>query len=347
MIGVMSGTSLDGIDLAYVSLTLNNDQWRYEFIKTATIAYSESWQARLAQSVSLPEQQLSSLDRDYTQLLVQVINSFVLKNKIKEIDAVCSHGHTVLHQPHKGVTLQIGNNANLAKGISALLVCDFRVADVALGGQGAPLVPIGDRLLFGTYNYCVNLGGFANMSIESPYGRIAYDLCPVNVLLNRYANMLGAPYDDHGAFAQSGILLPGLLNELNALPYYSKGAPKSLGMEWVLSEALPIIESYQANPKDILCTLVEHMAIQITTRLRETATVLLTGGGAFNSYLIARMRAHKTADYQVPDHDLVNYKEALIFALLGVLKLRDEPNCLATVTGAKRDHSSGNIFTVE
>ncbi|MEP2935854.1 MAG: anhydro-N-acetylmuramic acid kinase [Gilvibacter sp.] len=347
VVGVMSGTSLDGIDLAYVKLHCTSGDWSYRFMAVETVAYTKEWESRLSQSVHASSQELEQLDLDYTAHLAQVINEFVTKNKIQNLDAICSHGHTVLHEPDKGITLQIGNNSALAQLTKQRVVCDFRVADVALGGQGAPLVPIGDRLLFDEFDYCINLGGFANLSSEAPQGRIAYDLCPVNVLLNRYAQKLGRPYDDQGKLARKGEVLLQLLSNLNALPYYSEKPPKSLGMEWVNSEVLPLIESQGRSPEDILRTLIAHMAKQIARPLLKDAKVLITGGGAFNSYLLERIAFNKTAHYHVPTNDLVNYKEALIFALLGVLKLRNEPNCLSSVTGAKYDHSSGNIFTAE
>ncbi len=344
VIGVMSGTSLDGIDLAQVLLEFNDGTWQYKLMTLDTIAYPEHWRQQLSLAMKATPRELKLLNEAYTLYLAEVINSFISRHNIQDLDAVCSHGHTVLHRPDQGVTLQIGNNSVLARIINQRVVCDFRAADVALGGQGAPLVPIGDRELFGEYNYCINLGGFANISTESPNGRIAYDICPVNVLFNKYANALGQPYDEGGEFARSGEIILPLLSDLNDLPFYKLGAPKSLGMEWVLKEVMPIVEPYKANPRDVLRTLVEHIAMQIANNVTTTSKVLLTGGGAFNVFLLEQIVFHKAANYMLPSKDLINYKEALIFALLGVLKLRDEPNCLASVTGAKHDHSSGNIF---
>lgn len=345
IIGVMSGTSLDGIDLAEMELTYSNNRWNFQLQHCETISYSQEWREKLRNGINLPEQELYQLDVDYTQKLSEEILSFIQRNKIQNLDAVCSHGHTILHQPDEGITYQIGNRPEIAKIIGQTVVCDFRVQDVQLGGQGAPLVPIGDRLLFSEYDACLNLGGFANISFEQNQKRIAYDVCPVNIVMNPYAQKLGMEYDDSGRLAKSGEIDNALLDALNALPFYSLPAPKSLGLEWVREQVFPLLESSGLSPQDILRTFVEHVAIQFSAQFSEDDKVLVTGGGAYNSFLIGRLKNYTSVRVVVPDSKIIEYKEALVFGLLGVLKLRGEINCLSSVTGAQKDHSSGVIHT--
>ena len=345
VIGVMSGTSLDGVDLAYITFTKER-QWQFKIHVAETISYTENWLGILKQLLHYDRNALRQIDADYTKYLSTLINQFIESNTIQNLDAVCSHGHTALHQPEKGLTYQIGNLPILAKLINQTVVCDFRVADVALGGQGAPLVPIGDELLFSNYDFCLNLGGFANISTDIKGERLAYDICPVNIVLNHYIQTLGQNYDDKGQMAATGTVHQTLLDNLNALEFYQKTHPKSLGIEWVVKHIFPLIDSYKLSIADVLRTFTEHIAIQIANEInaKQDATVLITGGGAYHHFLIERLQWHTKNTLIIPDNLIVEYKEALIFGLLGVLKLRDEVNCLESVTGAKMNHSSGKIF---
>ena len=345
VVGVMSGTSLDGVDLVYTTLAYTN-KWDFEIHFSETVPYSEYWFKVLSNAVHLPQQELFDLNESYTEELAQIINHFILKNSIKNIDAVCSHGHTVLHQPQNGFTLQIGNLEKLSNLLKQNVVCDFRVQDVELGGQGAPLVPIGDRLLFSQYEYCLNLGGFSNISFEDNSERIAFDISPVNTVMNLYANRLGFAFDDKGILARNGNLNQDLFDELNALSYYKLPYPKSLGIEFVNSVILPILSKFSISEKDVLRTFVEHVAFQISNSIAlKNSSILITGGGAYNEFLIERMQSFlPELKIVIPDNITLEYKEALVFALLGVLKLRNEINTLSSVTGAKMDHSSGNIY---
>jgi anhydro-N-acetylmuramic acid kinase len=343
VLGVMSGTSLDGIDLAVCSFDFHKKIY-YRIELAETIPYSDHWKNRLQNGVSLSSEMLTQLNIEYTTYLGAVIKTFILKNKIKDLDAVCSHGHTILHQPHNGITLQIGNLKEISEIIDETVVCNFRVQDLLLGGQGAPLVPLGDRLLFSHYSYCLNLGGFANVSKTQDDVSTAYDICPVNIVMNQYAEKLGMPYDSGGDFARSGVVLPSILAALNALPYYKKEPPKSLGVEWVHTAITPILEAAMASPQDVLRTCIAHFSSQIARQFTPGSTVLVTGGGAYNTYLLEQIKKQTKAALIVPSSLLVDFKEALLFALLGVLKLRGEVNCLSSVTGASQDHSSGIIF---
>ncbi|MCZ8197840.1 MAG: anhydro-N-acetylmuramic acid kinase [Flavobacterium sp.] len=346
IIGVMSGTSLDGIDLAHINFTTKEGKWNYQILESETISYSQDWLNKLKVAVSFSEENLIDLNEDYTELLGKIIKSFIERNSISNIDAICSHGHTILHQPQNGFTLQIGNLPKIAEIIQEKVVCDFRVQDVKLGGQGAPLVPIGDRILFSEYDYCLNLGGFSNISFEENSRRIAFDISPVNTVLNFYSNKLGLNYDDKGKITRSGNINSDLLKELNTLDYYKKSFPKSLGFEFVKETVLPLIEKYSISIEDKMHTFTEHIALQTSLALpNKTGKILITGGGAYNDFLIERMQFHlPNIKIIIPDNKTLEFKEALIFGLLGVLKLRNEINVLSSVTGAKMDHSSGNIF---
>lgn len=346
VIGVMSGTSLDGVDLSHIKFHLENNKWSFEILKSETIGYSQSWINQLKLAVDFSETELEKLNQDYTKLLASIISTFIKKHTIENLDAVCSHGHTILHQPQNGFTLQIGNLPEISTLIHQTVVCDFRIQDVKLGGQGAPLVPIGDRILFSDYDYCINLGGFSNVSFEQNGKRIAFDISPVNTVLNFYANQLGLNYDDKGKISRTGKINTDLLNKLNALDYYKLKFPKSLGFEFVKGIILPLIESFEIPVEDKLCTFTEHLALQTALALpNKNGRMLATGGGAYNDYLMERIQSHlPEMEIIIPSPKILEFKEALIFALLGVLKLRGEINVLSSVTGAKMDHSSGIIY---
>lgn len=345
IIGVMSGTSLDGIDLAEIIYNFSEAKWNFEIITAETVPYSSFWKDELREAINYSEEKLERLDFKYTEKLSEEILKFIKKHNIPEIDAVCSHGHTILHQPEKGFTYQIGNLPKISKMLGQTVVCDFRVQDVELGGQGAPLVPIGDRLLFPEYDYCLNLGGFANCSFEKNGKRIAFDICPANIVLNKYAEKLGKDFDEGGKLAASGKVNEALLVKLNSLPFYNKKPPKSLGLEWVKEQIFPLLDASGISSENILRTFTEHIAVQLAKQFRENASVLISGGGAYNSFLIERLNKIAQVETTIPFREIVEFKEALIFGLLGVLKLRDEVNCLASVTGAERDHASGKIFS--
>jgi anhydro-N-acetylmuramic acid kinase len=326
---------------------LENNKWAFEILESETVGYSQSWINQLKSAVDFSETELEKINKDYTTLLASIISTFIEKHKIENLDAVCSHGHTILHQPKNRFTLQIGNLPEISTLIHQIVVCDFRVQDVKLGGQGAPLVPIGDRILFSEYDYCINLGGFSNVSFEQNGKRIAFDISPVNTVLNFYANQLGLNYDDKGKISQTGKINTDLLNELNALNFYKQKFPKSLGFEFVKEIILPLIESFEIPIEDKFRTFTEHVALQTALAMpNKNGRMLATGGGAYNDFLIERIQSHlPEMEIIIPSPKILEFKEALIFALLGVLKLRGEINVLSSVTGAKMDHSSGKIYS--
>jgi len=342
-IGLMSGTSLDGVDLAYIKMhsSLYKD---FEILKAETISYSKEWKTKLQEAITYKEKDLKELNIEYAELLGEILNNFIKTHTITNLDFVASHGHTILHQPENGITLQIGDGQIIANRTQQKVVCDFRTQDVQYGGQGAPLVPIGDRLLFADYEYCVNLGGFANISYEKNNQRIAFDICPVNIVLNHYTRIIGLEYDNEGKIASEGTINVELLERLNQLSFYKKTPPKSLGLEWVQKNIFPLIDEYETDIPTILRTFTEHVAVQIGNSVKKNTTILITGGGAFNTFLMKRIEFYAKTKIKQADKELINYKEALIFALLGVLKVQNKVNCLQSVTGAKKDHSSGEIF---
>ncbi len=300
VIGVMSGTSLDGVDLAHIHFTVIDRKWHYKILECETVSYDEDWLNKLRTAVDFSKAELKHLNQDYTLLLGNIIKTFIQKHQIKNLDAVCSHGHTILHQPQNGFTLQIGNLKEIATIVGETIVCDFRVQDVKLGGQGAPLVPIGDRILFSDYDYCLNLGGFSNVSFEQEGKRIAFDISPVNTVLNFYANKLGLAYDDKGNIARSGETDIALLEELDNLSYYQKPYPKSLGIEFVKTVVLPLMESYDLSIEDKMHTFIKHIAKQTALALPDRrGNMLVTGGGAYNTFLLESMQ-----DY-LPELELI------------------------------------------
>ena len=344
VLGIMSGTSLDGIDIAYIKFE-RQKSWSFKIKEAETFSYSKLWKNKLQNAIELTQVELEVLDEAYTRFLGEIINSFINKHKIVNLDLVCSHGHTIHHRPEDKYTCQIGNKPVLSQLLQKNVICDFRVQDVSLGGQGAPLVPIGDKLLFPAYDYCVNLGGFANISTQKDNQRLAYDICPVNIVLNHYSEQIGYAFDDGGKLAASGAIHPELLNKLNNLAYYKLSPPKSLGLEWVKENVFPIINSYEISTKNILRTFTEHVVFQISSEIEKpNEKVLITGGGAYNNFLIQRLRMLSNSNIIVPEATVIEFKEALIFGLLGVLKFEDKVNVLSSVTGAKRDHSSGVVY---
>lgn len=341
VLGLMSGTSLDGVDLTLVSFNQEDEKLTFDLLKYATIPYSNNWDKSLKEAHNLEKDELDDLSQRYGKYLAEITRGF-LETVNAYPDIIASHGHTVLHQPEDGVTVQIGNGPELNQGLGIPVVCDFRVQDVKLGGQGAPLVPIGDRLLFSEYDCCVNLGGFINLSFEQGVSRVAYDVCPMNIVMNDLAAKFAMNYDAGGELARKGTLNKPLLVELNNLEFYSKTPPKSLGKEWVLENIWTKLDG--VDPQDALRTWVEHSAMQLANNIMGKSKVLLTGGGVFNTFFMERLKVFSNSGLVIPKKEIVEFKEALIFGLLGYLKWDEKTNVLSSVTGAKYDHSSGLVY---
>jgi anhydro-N-acetylmuramic acid kinase len=347
VLGLMSGTSLDGVDLALCNITRHDRKWEFEILKADTLPYPANWRKKLKDAFYFSKDEINELDKEYGIFLGKLINNFLDKNSGTEY--ISSHGHTIFHNPEKGITRQIGKGELIAKMCKIPVIFDFRSKDISLGGQGAPLVPVGDRELFSQYDACLNMGGFSNISFEKDKSRIAFDICPVNIVLNKYSSDLGFEFDKNGEIGKNGHLIPALLDELNSLDYYKKTGPASLSYEWLKEEFFPVIDKKSYQNKDILRTLYEHISFQISKVLNcnKIKNVLITGGGAFNSFLIERIQKQSSVRIVIPDEKIINYKEALIFAFLGILRVRNENNCLASVTGASHDNIGGKIVQIK
>ena len=344
VIGVMSGTSLDGVDIVYVKF-IQNESWSFKIINSKTYKYEDSTADILNDISKKSLEEIKELDVVYSKKLAKIINEFIDEFSINKIDFVSSHGHTAIHDPSNLITYQMGNLSTLSKEINQKVICDFRVQDVKLGGEGAPLVPVGEKYLFHEYDSFINLGGFANISNHKGESLIAYDICPVNIVLNNLSKKIGKDFDDKGSIASSGKLIINLYEELEKLEYYQSSPPKSLGIEWVDEYIFPLINKYFDYPtEDLLNTLSNHIANQISNNLKNLDKVLVSGGGAYNDYLIHLIRSKTDSEIIIPSKNIIEFKEALIFAFLGVLRNLNINNCYSSVTGASKDHCSGKIF---
>ena len=357
ILGLMSGTSLDGVDLAICRVAGGKD---CSILVAETVPYTESWRQRLSTLENATALEYAKANVELGHYFGKIINDFLCDKNIK-VDAIASHGHTIFHQPVSGIspvgrdpvyglTTQIGDGDSIVAETGLPVVCNFRALDVALGGQGAPLVPIGDELMFSDFDACLNLGGIANISFRDCNGvRVAFDICPCNMVLNRLAAQLGLDYDCDGDNARKGSVNNYLSESLNNLEYYSIAYPKSLGKEWFVSEFWPVVESAGLPVEDLLRTVTEHIAVQLAAvaHRHNLRTILVTGGGALNSFLIERIRAlAPTLKVTIPDRLIVEYKEALIFALLGYLRIMQSVNTLSSVTGSRCDSVGGDICGV-
>lgn len=345
VIGLMSGSSLDGVDIAYINFSHDNKKWFFQIIEAGNIPYPAYWKNQLSEAFNKNKDELNILDKEYGKYLGNITKRFIEKYEL-EPKLIASHGHTIFHNPKAGYTLQIGDGQEIANATGIMTINDFRTEDVKKGGQGAPLVPIGDRHLFADYPMCLNIGGIANISYEIDNKRIAYDICMANQLLNYLANKLGYDYDNNGNFARQGNVNKELFDKLNDNIYYDDIPPKSLGREFFESKQRMIIDNSTLDIKDIIATATEHIAYQIVKATSNIATskILITGGGAKNCHLINRIKDLSKHEIIIPDTMIIDYKEALIFAFLGVLKMEGKINVLSSVTGADSDSSSGKTW---
>lgn len=350
VIGMMSGTSMDGIDLAYCELSeKDGGGWNYKIGACNTFPYSETWRLRLSKLRNQSALVFHKTDRYYGEYIGQLINQFIKENELT-VDLVATHGHTVFHLPEQNITVQVGSSSAISGVTNLPVVSNFRAMDVVRGGEGAPLSAIGDELLFDQYEMCLNLGGFSNISAVVDGKRIAYDIAPANIALNRIAREFGKPYDEGGKIAETGSIDYELLGKLNKIEYYEQDYPKSLGREWITKKFWYHVRESRASKEDKMKTLCDHIGDQIGSNIENLASidsnqikVLVTGGGAFNSTLIDHIRTHTDAEIVIPDEALINYKEALIFALLGVLRVRNEFNVRGDYTGAESSSVAGEL----
>jgi anhydro-N-acetylmuramic acid kinase len=349
-IGIMSGTSLDGLDLAYSLFTNSMGTWGYDLIHTATIPYPRDLVKKLAISTQLSGLELKKLDLEVGRFIGQQVSAFISSHNLSP-QLIGSHGHTIFHQPELGLTHQIGDGNSIHAHTGVPVVFDFRSLDMAYGGDGAPLVPIGDQVLFSEYDACLNLGGIANISFEDKNGlRKAFDIVPVNMVLNHLSQRLGLPYDENGKLAREGTLKQQLLDQWTELDYYQASHPKSLGYEWFEKHLLPTLKGLKGP--DLMHTYCIHAAQQINIAVRNNLNsekpikILVTGGGAYNGFFMECLRKNIRPEiiWIKPRPQIIEFKEALIFAFLGVLRVRNEVNVLRSATGATQDSVGGILL---
>ena len=350
----MSGSSMDGLDIAFAEFTETGGKWSFEIIAANCVEYEMEWLHQLNAAANMSAKDYLFLNTAYGHYIGNKINNFIVLNDLQHrVNLVASHGHTVFHFPNKKMTAQLGDGAAIAAAVKLPVVNDLRSIDIAFGGQGAPIVPIGDKLLFGTYTYLLNLGGIANMSVNKEGNYIAFDICAANKILNFLALKLGLPYDAEGALAAKGKINDVLLQQLNALDYYKISGPKALDNSYGINMVLPIIEKANLITEDALATYTEHIIQQIKAAILNNNSsainpqLLVTGGGAFNTFLVQKLK-EGLLPLQilvvVPDSTVVKFKEALIMALIGILRWREETNVLATVTGASQNSIGGALW---
>ena len=356
-IGLMSGSSLDGLDIAFVEFQEQGGKWSYGIKQTACYIYDDEWRQKLKNAISLTALDYQLLHTAYGHYIGQRVNGFIEDNQLQyQVALIASHGHTTFHVPGKKMTAQLGDGAAIAAQTKLPVVTDLRAMDIAFGGQGAPIVPVGEKLLMNGYDYFLNLGGIANISFHAePY--TAFDICPANRVLNMLANEAGKEFDEGGQIAAAGIVNPALLEKLNALEFYRQPAPKSLANDFGTDTVYPLIKTAGIEIKDALRTYIAHITLQISNAIRTVRNhkpqttnqkLLATGGGAMNKLLVEELRqqlAVLNIELVIPDANLVGYKEALIMAFIGVLRWRQEYNVLSSVTGATRDSIGGALWT--
>jgi len=346
-IGLMSGTSLDGLDIALCSF--KDEGFRsFEIVDSTTIEYDNNLKERLQSAATLPAYKFIELHREYGKWTGEQVKRFLKPHSIK-VNLIASHGHTIFHEPKKNINFQIGDGAAIAATTGITTVSDFRSLDITLGGQGAPLIPIVDRDLFSEYDACINIGGFANVSLNKDDVRIAWDICPVNTILNRLSATFDMEYDKDGEKGRSGKVIDELLTEFEILNYYQQLPPKSLGTEWLDSNVWPLIQKYSGSKtENVMATFYTHVANRISSDLNSNGLkrVLFTGGGVKNSYLISLIKDRFNGEMIIPKEEIIDFKEALGFAYLGILRAKGLPNSLSSVTGARQDSSSGVIHRV-
>lgn len=356
VIGVMTGSSLDGIDLAYTKISVENNQYSYEVLITECLPLPQKWKLRIEQLVMQNAVTYLKTSAFFGHFLGERIAEFIDTHQLKEqLDFIASHGQTVFHQPENLFTSQIGDGAAIARKTGFPVICDFRSIDVALGGQGAPVAPIADRLFFPDYKLFLNLGGIANIAVKIHDKFIAFDITAANLALNKVAKLKGADYDHDGNIAANGEIDAKLFEELNGSWYYEKDYPKSLSGGWVSKVMLPTLSRHNISVENKMRSIVEHIAHQINESMKKIEQkenvqfskndkMLATGGGAFNKFLIKRIEEVIPVSITIPDEQTIKFKESILMALMGVLRVRGEANCIASVTGAERDAIGGAIY---
>jgi len=344
VIGIMSGSSLDGVDLAFCEFYFDT-KWNFKILQAETIPYNEEWKLLLKELPHASAEKLIEQDKAYGIFLGRLVNDFIQKNKLKP-DLISSHGHTIFHAPEKKYTFQLGNGQAIATTTGIQTIADFRQKDILLDGQGAPLVPIGDELLFSEYDVCLNIGGIANLSYSLKGKRIAFDVCPANQLLNHLSMQLGKQFDFNGEIAALGKLSAPLFERLNQDGFYFQKTPKSLSNQYVQKHFIAPIDQFDLSLEDKLYTCVKHIAFQINQSIKSlnVKNMLISGGGARNSFLTTAISKETRLKVIIPGNEFIDFKEALVFALMGVLRVQNKINCLSSATGARNDSVTGVVY---
>jgi anhydro-N-acetylmuramic acid kinase len=367
VIGLMSGSSLDGLDIACVDFhsigIYPTEKWTFNIVHAETMSYSSDWIKKLSTATELDARSYLLLHTSYGHYLGQCVNHFIAKYNLEldDISLVASHGHTVFHEPWNGMTGQIGDGASICAETCLLVVNDLRSMDVAYGGQGAPIVPIGEKYLFNEYRLLLNIGGIANIT-DQKY-QIAFDICPANRILNKLVEKyFNKNYDENGDYSSKGEINEILLNKLNQLDYYKKFYPKSLSNSFGLDIIYSLLEKENLNINNILRTYIEHIIQQILNSIQmiidkekqeQTSYInckmLITGGGAHNKFLLQSLKTKLKDKFNIeieyPDAKVIDFKEALIMAFIGLLRIQNKSNVLASVTGAKVDTIGGAVWS--
>lgn len=350
VIGLMSGSSLDGIDLAYCTFKFTSQECHYTIVHSDCVPYIDGWISRLKNLSESTGKELMQTNADLGRFYAEKINEFIIKYKLfGKVDLISSHGHTIFHFPDLDFTTQIGDGAHIAAVCGIRTASNFRSMDIAYGGQGTPIVPIGDMLLFAPYKFCLNIGGISNISVKQNGKIIAYDICVANQVLNYYAALDKKSFDENGEMARSGKVHTPLYDQLQDLPFYEKNYPKSLDNSFARKEVIPLINQYDISLEDKLRTFTEHIAFQIGDEIKRfplidgNESMLITGGGAFNTFLVECIQAHTSVKIELPEANIINFKEALIIGLMGVLRIEEKENVLQSVTGSLKDNIGGII----
>jgi anhydro-N-acetylmuramic acid kinase len=358
VIGLMSGSSLDGLDITFVHFEENAGRWQYEIRESACIPYTHEWKKTLSAINGISAKEYLLIHSAYGRWLGNCVNDFMEEKGLAyQVQLIASHGHTAFHLPTRQMTAQLGSGAFIAAVTGIRTITDLRSVDIALGGQGAPIVPIGEKLLFPGFDLFLNIGGIANLS-ASGENMTGFDICPANRILNLLSSDTAKGYDENGMLASAGRVDENLLRQLNGFDYYQLPYPKSLSNEFGLNEIYPVIEQAGLSTQDALRTYVQHITDQISNAVllvkkeisgKENMRLLITGGGAHNLFLVEKLRDAASSlgiECIIPDENLVDFKEALIVALMGALRWREDINVLQSVTGASKDSINGAVWSV-
>jgi anhydro-N-acetylmuramic acid kinase len=357
VIGLMSGSSLDGVDIAFADFKINGEQIDFELIKAETVEFSEVWQRRLRNLPKVDALAFAKTDTYFGHLLGKMVNNFIAKHQI-EVDFIASHGHTIFHYPDNRLTVQIGDGAAMAAVTGLPVINNFRTHDIAINGEGTPLAPIADKYLFSGYDFYLNIGGIANISCAIDGRFVAFDIAAANQILNNLTHFINLPYDENGNIASGGKVNDAILNQVNELSYHHARYPKSLDNTWLQENILPIYLMAEDTIQNKIRTACEQLAQQTAFAIQQIIKkenlavkpfkIFVTGGGAFNQFLMERVgvvcNQYFPTEIVVPSPEIVEYKEALLMALMGVLRVENKVNVMRSVTGAKRDTIGGAIW---